>query len=584
MKETSSRYDVVIIGAGLAGLTLARQLLLKTEQSILLIDKRADPLAQGQKVGESLVQLSGYYLSKVLELEEHLLTSHFLKYNLRFHWKTAGSSNRSLEDYSVSFIRLGSNIPTFQVDRNLLERHLLELNSSNPRFQFEGGAANATVQLAARGTLDDHVVAFDGGSVRCRWVVDASGRAGVLKRQLALAEENSIRHGSTWCWVDGLVNIEKLTGRSSDAVRLDPDRRKTGHMPFFLATNHFCDEGMWFWVIPLHGKTSLGLVYDRAVLEPAAVSNSKKLIDFVCRKWPLFDGDLQKRAVLDEGRFFDYSYGARQTISAARWALTGESGRFSDPLYSPGTDLITIHNTLITSAVQLAPDDLERVAPSYEQIMQVMYESYVPSYSVSYNCLGDQEVFSLKYAWELAVYFGFFVVPGINDLFTNPRAMSVHMRKYGLLGPINRSLQKFLSDYARWKKTQGAVSHERTVLDFYRMCPLRESEKLFYEVALSADDADAVFSLQFERLREFARYLVAQVYACVLQDLRVLENGAFISSLKLRTISFDAARMREEYRPFAACPVRYEWTLNPHAMAEFVQKHAPVEAQEEVAA
>src|SRR5437879_5121499 len=104
--EIGSHYDVVIIGAGLAGLTLARHLLLYTEKTVLLIDKRIDPPHQApQKYGESLVQCSAYYLSKVLDLEEHLLTDHFLKYNLRFYWPTHGLDNRRFEDYSQSFIR-----------------------------------------------------------------------------------------------------------------------------------------------------------------------------------------------------------------------------------------------------------------------------------------------------------------------------------------------------------------------------------------------------------------------------------------------------------------------------------------------
>ena len=571
----SDKVDVVIIGAGLAGLTLARQLLLKTGQTVLLLDKRVDPPGPSQKVGESLVQLSGYYFSKVLELEEHLLVNHYLKYNLRFHWKTAGQANRNLEDYSVSFIRLGSNIPTFQLDRNLFESHLLEINGADPRFEFAGGVTSPAVTFGEAGA--DHTVAWAGRSVQCRWVVDTSGRGGVLKRKLSLALENPIRHGSTWCWVDGLVNIERLTERTNAERRVDQDRRKTGHMPFFLATNHFCAEGMWFWVIPLHGKTSLGLVFDHAVLNPDEVSTARKMLDYVCRKWPLFEQDLKNRKVVDEGRFYDYSYDAAQTISADRWAISGESGRFSDPLYSPGSDLIAIHNMLIVDAIG-ADDDarLKMMVPYYEQIMRVMYESYVPSYAVSYNCLGDQEAFTLKYAWELAVYFGFFVVPGINDMFANKRAMSVHLRKYGLLGPMNKALQHFLSDFATWKKEQGIESSERMVHDFYRMCPLRESEKLFYQVDLSQEEIENVFDMQFARLKEFARYIITHVYASVLGDKRVLTNAPFIASLKIRMMTFDAARMRADYARFADASEMHQWTLDPFALEAAIATEKPV--------
>src|SRR5574341_1153267 len=96
-------YDVVVIGTGLAGLTLIRQLLLYTGQSVLLLDRRANPPEDApQQYGESLVQCSGYYLSRVLDLEEYLLINHYLKYNLRFYWPTPGLANTGFEDYSQS--------------------------------------------------------------------------------------------------------------------------------------------------------------------------------------------------------------------------------------------------------------------------------------------------------------------------------------------------------------------------------------------------------------------------------------------------------------------------------------------------
>lgn len=77
MLGPEDHYDVVIIGAGLAGLSLARQLSLKCNKKILLLEKRATVPPRKQKVGESLVQLGGYYFSKVLDMEEHLLRRHF---------------------------------------------------------------------------------------------------------------------------------------------------------------------------------------------------------------------------------------------------------------------------------------------------------------------------------------------------------------------------------------------------------------------------------------------------------------------------------------------------------------------------
>ncbi|MBS1856992.1 MAG: tryptophan 7-halogenase [Acidobacteria bacterium] len=573
MSEIRDRYDVVIVGAGLAGLTLCRHLLLYTDKTVLLLDKWTNPPRHGgQKYGESLVQCAGYYLSKVLDLQEHLLNHHYLKYNLRFHWPTPGLENRAIEDYSVSYARSLSNIATFQLDRNVLEEHLLEVNRQNPRCCFLGGARNAAVDLGDNG--DSHTVRFEGGEVSARWVVDATGRSKMLARQLGLSEPNPIRHGSTFFWVDGLIDIEKLTARSHKEAIFDRKRRMTGHFPACLATNHFCAEGQWLWVIPLHHKTSIGLVYDPRVVNPDTVSNTRKLIDYICRAWPVFAADLPHRKVLDEGRFPDFSYDCRQTISNRRWALVGEAGRFSDPLYSPGSDLIAIYNTLVVDAIETEDQAaLDKKCLLAEQIQRVMYESYVPSYSVSYDCLGDQEAFTMKYSWELSVYFCFYVLPIVNNLFANQEFMPAFLRRYGILGPVNANIQRLLSAYFQWKKAQPVPTYpEPNLLEFYDMHPLRDAEKLFYEVGLEPRAAVDVVDRHVDRLQDFARYIIAHIHSAVLGNPAVMKNASFVKSLRLRHTVFDPDRMCEAYEKHAGCTEIFEWNLNPHVLERFVNQ------------
>ena len=567
----SSKYDVVVIGAGIAGLTLCRHLLLYTDKTILLLDRRKDPPKEApQKYGESLVQCSAYYFSKVLDLEEYLMTEHYMKYNLRFYWPTEGLDASGLENYSQSFIRTISNIPTYQLDRNRLEEHLLAINTENPRCEFLGGTKDVKVDLSTNGDL--HRVSFAGGEVSGRWVVDASGRGKVLGRQMNLSEKNAISHGASFFWVEGLVNVEKLTNRSLPEILYDPQRRKLGHFPQFLGTDHFCAEGQWFWVIPLHHKTSLGLVYERRVIDGDEVATPQKVIDYVCRTWPLFARDLPNRKILDHGRIADFSYGCKQTISADRWALVGEAGRFTDPLYSPGGDLISIYNSLIAAAISADdPATLEAQCELAEVIERAMYEAYVPSYATSYDCLGDQEAFTLKYTWELAIYFGFFVFPMMNGLFTNPAFMRPFLRRFGVLGPINSRLQQFLSGFFHWKKAQPKRPLDMPALvDFYEIAPLRESEKLFYEAGLGPTEALDVVDQQLERMQEFARYIQTHIFASVLSEPAALTNAPFIRSLSLKCPDFDPEQMKAAYAPFAGAGEEYSWNLNPLALQRFI--------------
>src|SRR5581483_11052950 len=145
-------------------------------------------------------------------------------------------------------------------------------------------------------------------TLRATWLVDASGRNRVLAKKLGMRVKSPIEHGASFAWVDGLVDIEKLTDASPREQRLASWHRTAGHSPLFLATNHFCDEGLWFWVIPLHGKTSLGLVYEHGVVDFASVNTGEKLIAWACERFPCFARDLPQRKLLHHAALRDYAH------------------------------------------------------------------------------------------------------------------------------------------------------------------------------------------------------------------------------------------------------------------------------------
>src|SRR2546429_6156337 len=60
-------------------------------------------------------------------------------------------------------------------------------------------------------------------------LVDTSGRGKFLARRMGLTRESPIRHGAHFFWVDGLLNVEKLTSLSPQQIRTrrDRDRKST---------------------------------------------------------------------------------------------------------------------------------------------------------------------------------------------------------------------------------------------------------------------------------------------------------------------------------------------------------------------
>ncbi len=578
-RDDEAVYDVAIFGAGLAGLCLGRQLLLaRPELRILMADRRAEIPPPEQKVGEATVQVSGYYLSRVLELEEHLLREHYPKYNLRFYWKPDGVGG-SYEDFSQSYIRKLSNIMTYQLDRNVLEGEILRCNQEAPGFEFHAGIGHPEVELAEAGP---HSFRFQSGereiAGQARWVVDATGRNRLLARRRGLVRRSPIRHGTSFLWVEGLVDPEKLTGLSAREVRLRKDRSAVGHTPAFLATNHYCGEGFWFWVIPLHGKTSLGLVYDSARISSKDVSTAAKLTAWVCREFPLFARDLPGRRVLHHSGYTDFALDGAQTLSASRWAMVGEACRFTDPLYSPGGDLISIYNTLITDAILTeGEEELAAKVRTYESVARAVYEAYVPSYAVSYDTLGDQQTFSLRYTWELTVYFAFYVFPFINDLFTDRGFLPGYLRRFARLGPTNRGLHEFLNAFYHWKKEHlRPRGGEPVFFDFTELEALNAAERCFYKVGLNAEEARKVLDEQIVSLEELARWIVAYLSSVVLDDPAALSNAAFVRGIDLSHLEFDPAAMAARLAAARAeTSEPYAWSFTPPCMARFAAGRRP---------
>ena len=119
--------DVLIIGGGLAGMSLALQLTQRTADLSIVIAERATypvPVA-AHKVGESTVEIGAHYFAKVLGLEEHLRQDHLCKFGLRFFF---GGPNPPMD--LAQYDELGASdflpVTSYQIDRGIFENHLAQ--------------------------------------------------------------------------------------------------------------------------------------------------------------------------------------------------------------------------------------------------------------------------------------------------------------------------------------------------------------------------------------------------------------------------------------------------------------------------
>ncbi len=250
----------------------------------------------------------------------------------------------------------------------------------------------------------------------------------------------------------------------------------------------------------------------------------------------------------------------------------GEACRFTDPLYSPGGDLISTYNTLISDAILTADRrELETKLRFYEPLARAIYEAYVPSFAVSYCTLGDQECFSLRYVWELTIYFAFYVFPFINDLLTTQAFLPGFLRRFGQLGPINQGMHRLLAAYYRWKKENVVIAAPEPVFfEFMEVGALVSAELTFYKVGVDVDEARKLLDEQLENLRDLARWTAAHVASVVLDDPRAATNAAFIRGLDVNDLQLDPEAMAARLE--AACretSETYTWRFEVPCMARF---------------
>jgi flavin-dependent dehydrogenase len=332
-KNERADYDVVIIGGAIAGAATA--VLLKRwrpETSVLIVERTAE---FDRKVGEATVEISGLFLSRVLGLYDHLLRSHLPKHGLRYWF--ADRNGLPLEQMAEVGTDSLPQMPSFQLDRSVLDEHVLE-KARELGAEVLRPAKVVEVELERPENELDIEVESQRRKVRAKWVVDASGRRAYLARKLGLWETNG-EHPPCAMW-GRWTGVKDMDGKA--VLGSDVRRPK---MPFTrsarrLSTNHFGTFGSWTWVIPLSGgQTSIGLVWDRRHFDPPAGDTPRERFERHVRSASGLC-ELVQDARLDESDFKTYRqlpYRASKYMGPG-WALVGDAAGFIDPYYSPGLD------------------------------------------------------------------------------------------------------------------------------------------------------------------------------------------------------------------------------------------------------
>jgi flavin-dependent dehydrogenase len=405
----ANTYDVVILGGGIAGLSLAREMTRKHPQiSVLVVEKQQHPVPEAvHKVGESTVEIAAYYMRDVLGMEEHLMTQQLRKFGLRMFFSL--DDNRDIT-HRVEYGQIEqAPLPAYQVDRGRMENALgIELRKAG--IAFVDDSKIEQVELHPKQEL--HRVRFTSGGtaheVQARWVVDATGRSSLLKRQLGLAKKVNHHANAIWFRVGYSVDIDTWSTDAEWLTRITAGERS-------LSTNHLMGSGYWVWIIPLaSGSTSIGIVTDASMHNFDEMNRFDRALVWLHAHEPQCaeEVELHKDQIQDFRVMKDYSYSCEQVFSGDRWCLVGEAAVAIDPLYSSGGDLIAIGNGLTCDLISrdLAGEDVSELAEGHSQLFLIFSEVWLAAYEKQYPLMGNARVMVAKVIWDTVIYWAF---PGL---------------------------------------------------------------------------------------------------------------------------------------------------------------------------
>lgn len=365
---TGSRFDVVVLGSGLAG-SITATILARHGLRVAMLERGSHPR---MAIGESLIPTSAMWfwiLGQKHQIPEISTIAHLdsitanvepscgVKRGFGYVYHREGQRELNPDESSIF---IGAIQPIFkesQLYRQDVDAYLVR---AAQRYGVDY-REQTTVEGLAFKAEGVRVQVADGEALDARVVVDATGRHSLVARELGLRESPSrLRHRSRTIF-SHLRGVPPFEDVAPEATRV---RRSAG---WSEGTLHHVFDGGWFWIIPFgnHAGSTSGIVSVGLTLDLDKYPRDQGLAPedefwrFVDR-FPRVAAQLRGAEVTRPFVGTDRIQYSSTRSAGERYVLLHHAYGFIDPLFSRGIwrSLETIDAITTKLVAALADDDL----------------------------------------------------------------------------------------------------------------------------------------------------------------------------------------------------------------------------------
>jgi flavin-dependent dehydrogenase len=413
VKNMSNRpYDVIIMGAGLAGLCQARHLMLKIPNiRIAMIDPRPENRTEKDlKLGESTVEVATLFFGKDLGLYEYLIENHPPKYGLNFHWPKRNDQTKTIDDYFHIWANRQPDLASTQLNRPKFERDLLKMNREMGADFYNGRVVD--IDLTPNDQLHTVKVKLPNESIELqgKHLVDAAGRRFLIGKKTNNISFDSkdlygVNTGSAWVRVQ---NVDRTIFHSG----YDPTGASCSH---YYATNHWFGKGHWLWMIPTDIETmelSIGVIHHHDYISSESLNSKEKFYEFLKANHNILYQLVTSAENIDFHYWPRLAHTSKTLYSPDNWYVIGDSACIFDAFYSLGSTMIVSAIDSITEIIRakLAGEvNAAEKCQAYNQFNLTLINSINLFMHNHSRHLGDASIMSWRIYFENMIWFGILI-------------------------------------------------------------------------------------------------------------------------------------------------------------------------------